>query len=337
MRKSILLIFIILFCTSILKSQSNKIFEFELYDGLRIEDVSVMKEKLEYNVNRIMTDLGLDTTKTETFKVHVWHVKESFLTAMEKKLGTRYPNSSGYVFGYSEIAVLFIDNPQEMINATGLLYCFTPEEIAEHEFAHCLSMHVNPSLPNNPRWFWETVAIYESNEFYNPNRLSYLTAGEYPTINDLNSNFNNGDYRIYQVGYLIGEFIVSEWGKDKYIALIKNLGNVSYVLNISNQEFEEKWKNFVNQKYFGITNVDKTLNKDFVFLLNTHSVKLFYNDDLLTGGTIRIFDLNGKIISSNKIIETPININLNYLSNGIFLVSINKGNILLNKKIVLAK
>jgi hypothetical protein len=23
-----------------------------------------------------------------------------------------------------------------------------------HEFAHCVSLHVNPGIANNPRWLW---------------------------------------------------------------------------------------------------------------------------------------------------------------------------------------
>jgi hypothetical protein len=142
---------------------------------------------------------------------------------------------------------------------------------------------------------------------------------------------------MYQVGYLLGEFINVEWGKKKYIDLIKNLGNISYVLNISNQEFEEKWKLFVNDKYFGVTNVDKIPSNDFMLLPMNNSVELFYKDDLFTGGTIRIFDLNGKIILSKKIIASPTNINLNCQTNRVFLVSLDNGDITLNRKIMLAE
>ena len=34
-------------------------------------------------------------------------------------------------------------------------------EAAVHEFAHGVSLHVNPRFGNNPRWLWEAVAIYE--------------------------------------------------------------------------------------------------------------------------------------------------------------------------------
>jgi hypothetical protein len=151
MRKYISLIFLILYCTGILKSQPTKVFKFDLHDNLRINDVSAVKVKLESNVIRIMTDFGLDTTFNETFIVHIWHDKEAFLSAMEKRVGARYPNAQGYVYGNFEIAVLYNDNPQAMINASGLLYCFTAEEIAEHEFAHCLSERINSSIVNNPR------------------------------------------------------------------------------------------------------------------------------------------------------------------------------------------
>ena len=33
-----------------------------------------------------------------------------------------------------------------------------------HEFAHAVSLALDPSFSNNPRWFWEAVAVYEARE-----------------------------------------------------------------------------------------------------------------------------------------------------------------------------
>ena len=45
-----------------------------------------------------------------------------------------------------------------------------------HEFAHCASMRVNPAIANNPRWLWETVALYEAGQIVDPRTLPYMTA-----------------------------------------------------------------------------------------------------------------------------------------------------------------
>jgi hypothetical protein len=326
-----------LLITEAILSQSNITFKFKLYDDLDVDSITPIKNKLESNAGRIMSDLNVEYSGK--FTVHVWHNNESFLDAQEEKLGMRVYYSTGYIYGYSEIAVLYIDNPQERINSTGLLYCFTPEEIAEHEFAHCISLRVRSNFTNNPRWLWEAVAIYEANEFYDPKTLDYLISGNYPSINELNNDFNNGDYRIYQVGYLIIEFIIDKWGKDKYIELIKNSGNVKNVLGISIEEFEKEWKEFVDIKYFGQTAINVPQTNDYSLLLNQSSshLNLTCKNDLFTGGFIQIFDMNGTIVSANNIIDNHPDIDLSFLTNGIYIVSIRKGDLSVFKKIIFRK
>ena len=87
-------------------------------------------------------------------------------------------------------------------------------------------------------------------EFNNPKNISYLAAGNYPTIAELNSNFNTGNYKIYEVGYLLSEYIIETWSKISYVNMIKQNANIESVLGITTQQFEAGWKNFVMTKYF---------------------------------------------------------------------------------------
>ena len=66
---------------------------------------------------------------------------------------------------------------------------------------------MNPRFANNPRWFWETVALYENGEFVDPRSLDYVVRGAFPTLQQLNVDPNGGT-QIYQLGYVLGEFIV---------------------------------------------------------------------------------------------------------------------------------
>ena len=50
----------------------------------------------------------------------------------------------------------------------------------------------NPRFGNNPRWFWETVALYENGEFVNPANLDYIVRGMFPTLQQLNVDPNGG-------------------------------------------------------------------------------------------------------------------------------------------------
>jgi len=110
-----------------------------------------------------------------------------------------------------------------------------------HEFAHCVSLEVNDSFGNNPRWLWESVAVYESNQFRDPRTLSYMTSLTPPTFASLNS-FDNT--RVYEVGYTIGEFIVAQWGRPLLRSLIASNGDITGALGISPAQFERDWFNF---------------------------------------------------------------------------------------------
>ena len=115
-----------------------------------------------------------------------------------------------------------------------------------HEFAHCVSMHINSRIPNNPRWFWESVAIYESGQRVDPRTLAYMRDGQPPSLASLNSLDNT---RIYDVGYTIGEFIVSHWGGDMLKQLIVNNAAITTTLGIDEAAFEQQWYAFVRQRY----------------------------------------------------------------------------------------
>ena len=107
-----------------------------------------------------------------------------------------------------------------------------------HEFAHCVSMRLQPNLPNNPRWLWETVALYEAGQFVDPLSLTYLNGGPSPTFQQLSSFDNTA---IYSVGASFGQFIVETWGRDRFRALIQANGNVMTVLGVTESEFIDGW------------------------------------------------------------------------------------------------
>jgi hypothetical protein len=117
-----------------------------------------------------------------------------------------------------------------------------------HEFAHIVSMAVNASISNRPRWLWETVAQYESGSFIDPTRLEYMRAGRYPSIADLDAAWNTSS-QVYEVGYVLGEFIVARWGQDGLVRLIRLNGDIPGALGVTTAELESGWHTFLHEKY----------------------------------------------------------------------------------------
>src|SRR3990170_878420 len=116
----------------------------------------------------------------------------------------------------------------------------------KHEFVHCVSMKINSTISNNPRWLWESVAIYEANLPWDPRMLSYLVNHKPPSLQKLNE-FSNPN--IYEVGYFIAQFIVEIHGTTALKSLIQNNGNLKDTLNIDDEEFTKQWFAFVKKKY----------------------------------------------------------------------------------------
>ena len=190
-------------------------------------------DTLEAALPRISVDLGVTAMPTTT--VEVWTDRESFYADMAATLGRRYEGATGYVAGATNITILAGANPASA---------------ASHELAHCASLRANPSLGNNPRWLWETVALYENGDFVDPRTLTYLVAGNYPTLAQLDGDYSS-TRQIYEVGFLIGEFVVAAWGKDGLVRLIAVNGDVMRAFGAAVSEFEQRWADFVRQKYFG--------------------------------------------------------------------------------------
>ena len=162
----------------------------------------------------------------------MWSDEASFLAEMERFFGRRY-NANGYVTGPTVLRVLAV--PSVARNAT-------------HEMSHAISLRVNPTFGNRPRWLWESVALFENDEFVDPRSISYLAQGRFPTLAELDAD-PNASRKVYEVGYLIGEFVVARAGRDGLLRLIRSNGDVTVLGFATPAAFESEWASFVRARY----------------------------------------------------------------------------------------
>ena len=216
---------------AILKRESEH-FSF-YFDGFSEARIQPIIDSLEKNYDRIITDLEVDSMPV--VRVKIWTSRMGFYREMERLLGVRYSGADGYVFGPSEFHVMLVND--DAIKAV-------------HEFAHVVSLNLNPTFANNPRWLWEAVAIYEAGQFVHPTKLGYMVDGNYPSLEELDSSFGTRGNRIYSVGYLLADYIIDSWGMEFLRALIRTNGDLKSVLGVGVEEFAIGWYNWVEAKYF---------------------------------------------------------------------------------------
>jgi hypothetical protein len=118
-----------------------------------------------------------------------------------------------------------------------------------HEFAHNVTLHLNSGAANNPVWLWESVAVYEAGQYVPPVSLPYLVAGQFPTLAQLNDR--TGSYSIYDVGYVLTQFMLERWGWSGVRTLILSNGNLTQAFGLSTAAFEREWRDFVILRYLG--------------------------------------------------------------------------------------
>lgn len=116
-----------------------------------------------------------------------------------------------------------------------------------HEYTHLVTLALNPSFNNNPRWLWEATAIYESGRPPIPDisSLKCFSEESFPTLESLEQH----PFNIYKVGYFLTDFIVSKWGQDSLVKLVETNGDIKASLNISIKDFEKMWLSFLQDKY----------------------------------------------------------------------------------------
>ena len=162
--------------------------------------------------------------------VFVWQIRKDF--------ESRYGSNTSYVRG-------FIDPDKFEVHVLNTSQ--SPAMGTIHEYVHLVLLRVNATISHNPKWLWETVAIYESNRPPPPEvqELACLTASGVPHLSDLNIHSTN----IYRVGYYLGDFVVSKWGWPGMRRLIQANGDTEMGLEVSEKEFEAMWLQHMNSQY----------------------------------------------------------------------------------------
>lgn len=207
------------------------------YTALDSANIGEIAAAVEREHARILTDLGLDSVPAVMVTFYSDHA--AMEAATRATAGVIPAWASGLVTSSTQIHLMSPNSPAWAPYSRMLSNLV-------HEFAHCVSMRLNPAIANNPRWLWEAVAIYEAGQAVDLRTIGYMAALQPPPFAALDS-VENG--RVYDVGYSIAEFVVARWGRRGLTDLVSASGNTSTALGIPLTEFERDWFAFARQRY----------------------------------------------------------------------------------------
>jgi hypothetical protein len=209
------------------KSTQHFRFLYSQRDSVSINDIA---KKLEANYSKILTDLKVK--KIPVTIVRIYPDLKSF------HQGINFPHAPENI-----LATAFGKNDIRMVspNIAGVDSSMIMQGLT-HEFTHCVHLNIDYS-PNNPRWLWEGIAMFESGWFFDPKEIDIIKNKNFPTLAALNNGME------YMLGYVIIEAIKDIWGFDTVISLIKKRGDVSAVLKIDQNQFEEKIFQNIHARY----------------------------------------------------------------------------------------
>jgi hypothetical protein len=199
--------------------------------------IAAIAAEVEGHHERITADLGVASMPTVT--VVLYPDRATLHEAVRPIVGPVPAFAAGLVTGVDRIHVV---SP----NAAAVWPYEAGVQAVVHEFAHCVSLRLNPGIANNPRWLWEAVALWESGQRVDPGQLAYLRAGTPPTLSELNQI---QDTRVYEVGALIAEYVVATGGQAALVELVRTNGDTVRVLGLDAAAFTQQWFAFVRARY----------------------------------------------------------------------------------------
>lgn len=196
-------------------------------------------DSLEGNYHRILRNFLVDTVPPVHFNFF------ASKDALHKAAKTIKPDLPSFSIGFvQDSRTVYIVSPNSRAKGFGFSDLLPA---AIHEFVHCVTLHINKDFANNPRWLWESVAMFEVGQFPLKGSLLRLEHKGPASISELNQKDGIG---IYELGSLYTQFIVEKWGRLKLKQLILANGNLESTLQITEQKFEEDWLDWVKTTYF---------------------------------------------------------------------------------------
>jgi len=249
LKRLLLILAILLLTLAVLyftPERKNKIktqhFTFVFSRSLDTPTISKLAHALEDSYARIGNDLK--TEPSDSIETNIYAQRWRYIKA------TGNWSASGNIEGISKLHFVehaWGENDNQKVAIHEFSHTVTLKLLLDNETEPVIAKSFDKKFATFPTWLWEAISVYEANQFVDPKTLPYLSNGQYPGIAELNQRLKGG--KIYSCGYTIIEYILSKYGQDNLINLIKNFGDLQKTFNVSDDQFCKDWYQFAKVKY----------------------------------------------------------------------------------------
>lgn len=258
-RASFLIVVILLLCScsykepgksdtnSIFQTESNLILQktsshFRFYSAKQDSaDISDLESALENKYEKILNDLN-----TQLFwkvDVYVYPNVKDFDDAIN------YPKAPLWIAGISDGHSIQMVSPHHHPehDYQGMIKC------AVHEFTHVATASINHDLDSIPRWLRDGLAYLEADQITSSDKNDVtllVKRHNIPTLTELSDDTKFADIDGYQLAPTAVQFIIDKYGWNKLNEYIKSPDQMETIFNVTLQDFQSQWYDYLNTKYF---------------------------------------------------------------------------------------
>ncbi len=195
-----------------------------------------LSELLEGSLERVTTDLGVELDYKP--KILIYPDITSFQNAIAQL------NAPSIAVG------TMWDKDIKMVSPLYPIKGYSRDDIKKvilHEFVHILHSNITKVTKESQYWLWEGVAYYEAGQLDLRYKL-LIKKQKLLSIPELRIDFYNIAYG-YTYAASAVDFIVNQYGYDKLQELILYPDDFEKVLNISLEEFQKQWLEYIKFHY----------------------------------------------------------------------------------------
>jgi hypothetical protein len=212
-------------------SISSEHFDLVAHGEVSTSGMASIVAELESQYGNVLTTVGIDSLPRS--QVNLFENTATLIVAA-RNAGERLSEPSAFITLKRPRSINIIFDEAD-----------ASRQRAVHQLVHLAAIERDPDSARQPRWLWESIALFGAKQFIPPHTLSCISLSYIPRLWELDVASNPA---IHKLGYLLGEYITTQYGEDALARLLSGTP-LTDLAGLSIEEFENRWHLSVVNRY----------------------------------------------------------------------------------------